>query len=872
MKGSEIRSAFINYFRDNGHVVVSSSSLVPQDDPTLLFANAGMNQFKNIFLGKAVRPYDRAVSCQKVVRAGGKHNDLENVGHTSRHHTFFEMLGNFSFGEYFKKEAISYAWDFLTRVLGLPTEKLFVSVYKDDDEAFNLWRDLTGLSEGKILRRGEKDNFWQMGDTGPCGPCSEIHIDQGPAVGCGKPECNPDCDCDRHLELWNLVFMQYNRDESGKLHLLPAPSVDTGMGLERIASVVQQVQSNYDTDLILPIIDYASKLARTEYDKNSSKGVSLRILADHARSSAFLIADGVLPSNDGRGYVLRRIMRRAMRHGSMLGMESLFFHKICTFVIDFMKDHYIELTDKRAFVEKLALSEEETFCRTLNSGLKIIQDEILNGVSEGGRIAGEVIFKLYDTHGFPVDILQDIAKDAGVTLDMDGFSDFMARQQERAKKAGLGGADHTVSDIIITLGSVHKSEFIGYEELNGSGNVSAVVVNDEERKSAGAGDIAVITDRTPFYPEGGGQTGDTGLILFPKGVMDVESAFRCGNAIIHKGKLISGTVSAGDAAEMTVNAEKRGASEKNHTATHLLHWALRQTLGEHIRQAGSLVSAEGLRFDFSHFRQVTQEELLKITELVNGMIAAGSAVVKRYESRESAIKGGAVALFGEKYGETVRVVEVEGASQELCGGCHTDNTSKLCAFVILSEGSVAAGVRRIEAVTGISALKRLILKSSILDELSQNLKISAGDVAGKVTELQLLVKERERLIKYYKAKELASEALESVKYARVINGIRVVTVKFSNLSGDELRKVVDTVIGWIKERGIVLAASVADGRVNFVCRISRDIVGKYKAGSLVKEVAKVAGGTGGGRDDMAQAGGKDINKVDEALEKLYGLI
>ncbi len=872
MKGSEIRAAFLKYFEERGHTAVSSSSLVPHDDPTLLFANAGMNQFKDIFLGKVARPYARATSCQKVVRAGGKHNDLENVGRTSRHHTFFEMLGNFSFGDYFKKEAISYAWDFLTRVLGLPADKLFVSVYNTDDEAFALWRDMIGLPEEKILRRGEKDNFWQMGDTGPCGPCSEIHIDQGPGTGCGRPECNPDCECDRHLELWNLVFMQYNRDENGTLHPLPAPSIDTGMGLERVTSVAQQVHSNYDTDLILPVIDYAAKLAGIEYGENDSKDVSLRVLADHARSTAFLIADGVLPSNDGRGYVLRRIMRRAMRHGSMLGMESIFFNKICTFVIDFMKEHYVELTDKRAFVEKVVLSEEEAFSRTLNTGLAMIQDEILDKLPEGAQVTGEMIFKLYDTHGFPVDLLKDILEDAGFTLDIDGFNKYMARQQELAKKAGLGGTGRAVSDIIIKLGSIHKSEFAGYEELKSPGKVLAIVADDKETQAAAAGKIDVIIDKTPFYPEGGGQTGDTGSISFPKGFMEVETTFRTGEAIIHRGRLVSGTACTGDMAELAVNAEKRGATEKNHTATHLLHKALQQVLGEHVRQAGSQVSPDGLRFDFTHFGQVMPEELAKITELVNRMIAMGSPVTKTFKSREAAIKEGAMALFGEKYGETVRVVEVKGVSQELCGGCHVNNTSEICAFVILSEGSVAAGMRRIEALTGAAAQTHLISRSYTLGRLASMLKSPADELEGKIAELQAAVKERDRQIKDYKAKEMAAEALESIKAARTIHGIRVVALKFAGVDASELRDTVDKVINTMKEKSVVLAASVAEDKVNFVCRVSSDIVGKYKAGALIKEVARVAGGTGGGRDDMAQAGGKDVAKVDEALEKLYSLI
>ncbi|MDR2104130.1 MAG: alanine--tRNA ligase, partial [Deferribacteraceae bacterium] len=581
MTGNEIRETFLRYFRERAHTVVDSSSLVPQDDPTLLFANAGMNQFKDAFLGKAERPYTRAASCQKVVRAGGKHNDLENVGRTSRHHTFFEMLGNFSFGDYFKKEAIRFAWNFLTEELKLPAEKLFVSIYKDDDEAFALWREI-GLSEDKILRRGEKDNFWQMGETGPCGPCSEIHIDQGPGTGCGRADCSPDCDCDRHLELWNLVFMQFNRDLDGVLHRLPKPSIDTGMGLERVASVVQQVKSNYDTDLILPIIYYIASMCGESYGDDNSKDISMRVIADHARSSTFLIADGVLPSNEGRGYVLRRIMRRAMRHGAIIGMDAVFFYKVCSFVIDFMKEHYAELADKKEYVEKVVISEENSFERTLNSGLKLIEDEIFSKQPTGSLVNGELIFKLYDTYGFPVDLQKDILEDAGYTLDMQGFNKQMAHQQEMARNSSLGLAASSISDEILKLSYRYKSEFIGYEKLSGETTVLAVV-GDE-----------IILAATPFYPEGGGQISDTGRIEAAGGSMLVQKVYRLESAIVHKG-VITGAIRADDRVLCKVDGGKRLAVSMNHTATHLLHKALRTVLGEHARQAGSYVSASGLR-------------------------------------------------------------------------------------------------------------------------------------------------------------------------------------------------------------------------------------------------------------------------------------
>lgn len=872
MTGKEIRSAFLKYFEERGHTVVPSSSLVPHDDPTLLFTNAGMNQFKDTFLGKFKRPYSRATSCQKVVRAGGKHNDLENVGRTSRHHTFFEMLGNFSFGDYFKKEAIVYAWDFLTNVMKLPQDKLFVSVYKDDDEAFDIWNKTIGLEPERIHRRGEKDNFWQMGDTGPCGPCSEIHIDQGPGTGCGRPDCSPDCECDRHLELWNLVFMQYNRDEKGTLHPLPKPSIDTGLGLERIASVVQQVQSNYDTDLILPIIDYASKLAGIEYGDDPDKDISLRVIADHSRSTTFLISDGVLPSNEGRGYVLRRIMRRAMRHGSNAGMEPIFFHKVCAFVIDFMKDHYIDLADKKSFVERIVQSEEEAFSRTLNAGLKMIREEIFAKLSKGSVIDGELVFKLYDTHGFPVDLLNDILEDAGYTADMEGFKQFMAVQQEKAKKAGLGGTGHAVSDTVIRLGSMLKTEFLGYDTLTAQAKVTAVIVNNAEAENATSGEAELILDKSPFYPEGGGQVGDTGRISSAGGYMEISSTYRSGDAIVHKGRIISGTIRKGDTVDCSVDAIKRHDTEKNHTTTHLLHKALQIVLGDHVRQAGSYVSSGALRFDFSHFGLMTEDELARVSDIVNDAIAAGYNVNKTLMSYDSAVKGGATALFGEKYGDTVRVVEVEGFSKELCGGTHVDNTAKIGSFVILSEASVAAGMRRIEALTGTAARKYFEQKNALVRSLTQQLKSPEQELLNRVADLQSHIKELEKELKANRSKDYMESVVEQIKASRSINGVSVITIKLMNLDMDELRAAADRVLDHVKKNVVILVGSVGEDKVNFVCRVSQDLIPKYKAGSLIREVAKVAGGSGGGRDDMAQAGGKDPAKIDAALEKIYSLI
>lgn len=872
MTGKEIRAEFLKYFEEHGHTVVSSSSLVPHDDPTLLFANAGMNQFKDTFLGKVKRPYSRATTCQKVVRAGGKHNDLENVGRTSRHHTFFEMLGNFSFGDYFKKEAITYAWDFLTRIAGLPKDKLFVSVYKDDDEAFALWRDMIGLEENRIHRRGEKDNFWQMGDTGPCGPCSEIHIDQGEGTGCGRPDCSPDCECDRHLELWNLVFMQYNRDEEGVLHPLPKPSIDTGMGLERVASVVQHVKSNYDTDLFIPIINYIAELAGIKYKDNEAKDVSVRVIADHARSTTFLISDGVLPSNEGRGYVLRRIMRRAMRHGNMLGITETFFYKVCLFVIEFMKDHYVELADKKAFVEKVVRSEEEAFSRTLNHGMKFIQEEIIDKNKPGTVITGDMVFKLYDTHGFPVDLLQDVLEDNSLTMDIEGFNKLMLIQQEKAQAAGLGISVKSVSDVMLSLGSTINTEFMGYTNLEAEGKVVAIFKDGASVNAAEMGEVEVVLDKTPFYAESGGQSGDSGTISFKNGQMIVNTTYRTGGMFVHKGRLLAGGIAVGDNAKANIDKDRREATAKNHTATHLLHKALQYVLGDHARQAGSSVSPSGLRFDFSHFGTITDEELLKIAGMVNAEIQNDDEVVTIEMPVDDAVKSGAMAIFGEKYGESVRVVTVGEYSKELCGGTHVTNTGKIGVFVILAESSVASGIRRIEAITGMEAWKYLYERDKTVNELSRLLKCPANEVYASVNSLQQNIKELNKEIKTMKDTENRSKALDQLKAARTVNGVTVVTMKFDGIGMEELRSVADDTIDRMKKNAVVLVAAVNEGKVSFVCKISKDLVGKYKAGALIKEVAKVAGGTGGGRDDMAQAGAKDPQKIDEALEKLHSLI
>ncbi|MGA1863280.1 alanine--tRNA ligase [Deferribacter thermophilus] len=871
MTGKEIREKFLKYFESKGHTRVPSSSLVPHNDPTLLFTNAGMNQFKDVFLGREKRDYTRACSCQKVVRAGGKHNDLENVGRTARHHTFFEMLGNFSFGDYFKKEAIEYTWEFLTNELNLPADKLYITVYKDDDEAFEIWNKHIGVPADRIYRMDEKDNFWAMGDTGPCGPCSEILIDQGPEIGCGRVDCDPYCDCDRHLELWNLVFMQYNRDESGKLNPLPKPSIDTGMGLERITAVVQKVPSNFDTDLIKPIIEYAAKLSNKNYGDNEKDDTSLRVIADHARATTFLISDGVLPSNEGRGYVLRRIMRRAMRHGKMLGFKEPFFYQVCEFVSDFMSDPYIELMDKKSYVSKVVKFEEERFNKTLETGLKIAE-ELLEKYRENKEIPGFEIFRLYDTYGFPVDLLQDIMEDNGYKLDLVGFDEEMKKQQERAKQAWAGSGESFIADIYKKLENQFKTEFIGYENTNSESSVLAIVKDDNETQEISeSSEFELILDQTPFYPESGGQVGDTGKIYNENCNIEVLDCKKVGNLIIHKCKLLNGKVKKGDKVTAVIDVEKRKNTERNHTATHLLHKALQMVLGDHVRQAGSLVAPDRLRFDFTHFAPVDDEEIKKIELLVNENIIKNIEVTKTIKPIEEAIKEGAMALFGEKYDKEVRVVEVPGFSKELCGGCHVERTGDIGLFKIVSEASVAAGIRRIEAVTGLEAVKFTQEINSIAKKSALLLKSNINDVPSKITELQEQLKNTQKELSKLQDKLNASKAEDILSNVKEINGVKVLAVKMDNTEINALRNFVDMAKAKIKS-GIVLVGSVNGDKVTFLCGVTKDLTSKYKAGDIVKEIAKITGGGGGGKPELAQAGGKNPEKIDEALNHIYSIL
>ena len=872
MQGNIIRERFLKFYESNNHKIVSSSPLLPIDDDTLLFANAGMNQFKNIFLGKEVRDYKRATTCQKVVRAGGKHNDLENVGRTARHHTFFEMLGNFSFGDYFKVDAIKFAWSFLTEELKLDTSKMFVTIYEEDDEAHGIWKDVIGLPVDKIHRRGKKDNFWQMGDTGPCGPCSEIFYDQGKGVGCNTPECDPECECDRHLEIWNLVFMQYNRDEKGEMTPLPKPSIDTGMGLERVAGIMQNVVSNYDTDLIKPIIEFIANDIGIKYGSNELNDVSMRVIADHSRATAFLIGDGVIPSSDGRGYVLRRIMRRAMRHGRLLGYENIFFYKVVLFVIDFMKGYYTELADKKEYIKGTVEKEERSFIKTLSSGLEILNSDIIPRSKTKGVIVGDDIFKLYDTYGFPVDLLEDIATDNNLSLDLVRFDTLMQEQQERAKAGGLGVKLDRVLDIFTTLGSKYQSEFLGYREsdFDNKGKVICIVNGEKEVATITAQDKAfLIFDKTSFYPEGGGQTGDVGSITADGIEFEVDDTFKVGDAIIHSGHLKKGMIEIGKELDQNINNDRRLKTEYNHTATHLLHKALQSTLGATVRQAGSNVDDESFRFDFTFDRALTDVEIESIEQQVNSEIFTSHKVVKEYMNKEEAIKTGATALFGERYSDTVRVVTIGDYSTELCGGCHIENTSEIGVFKIILEQSVASGVRRIEGLTSYKALAYLNDADRLRKDLLQLLKTQ--DIVKRVNDIFLELKSKDRNIRDLESKLVSINAEDMLSDIKTVNGINYITLRMDDSSIDNMRSLLDKAKQKVGS-GIVIMAGVSDSKGVLLIGVTKDITSKINANDIIKKANTITVVKGGGRPEMAQAGVDDVSKIDELLNSLIDII
>ncbi len=874
MTSDEIRRAFLNYFEERGHRIVRSSSLIPQNDPTLLFTNAGMVQFKSVFLGQETRDYKRAATSQKCVRAGGKHNDLEIVGKTARHHTFFEMLGNFSFGDYFKKEAIQMGWDLLLRQWRLPLEKMWITIYLDDDEAFQLWRAV-GVSEDRIVRLGEKDNFWAMGETGPCGPCSEIVIDQGEAVGCGRPDCRVGCDCDRFLELWNLVFVQFNRDSEGKLHPLAKPCIDTGMGLERISAVLQGVKSNYETDLFTPLFKEIETIAHVCYGENDRTDTSLRVIADHSRAATFLISDGVLPSNEGRGYVLRRIMRRAMRHGRMLGMDEPFLYRTVSKVVDLMKGAYPELRETEAFVSKVIQNEEERFSETLDSGLKILQ-EALEELRKKRKtiLSGEVAFRLYDTYGFPLDLTAEILQEKGMSFDEAGFAAQMEEQRQKSKLAGLGIGEGKTKEVYRRLASEGiRTTFLGYEETQSESRILRLVKGDEAVPFAVEGDeVEVVTEKTPFYGEAGGQVGDRGVIFHEEFSLEVENTIKpAEELIIHQAKVKRGRVKEGMSAVLQVDRERRRAITLNHTGTHLLQAVLREVLGDHVHQAGSLVSPERLRFDFIHFTSMKEEEIERVEALVNQKIRENLKLETKIMNVEEALQTGAMALFGEKYGEKVRVVMISEFSVELCGGTHSSRTGDIGLFKIVSESGVAAGVRRIEALTGEGAYRFVREEERELWEIGVALKSVPGELSSKIERLLERQRELEREVSSFQDKLSYQELSNLLPSIKEIKGVKLLSAKVDGKDVKRMREFVDQLKAKIGS-GIILLGGQSENKVSLILGVTPDLTHRFHAGELIKKIAVHVGGTGGGRPDFAQAGGTDSKKLDEALKAIEDLI
>ncbi len=856
MKSSaELRKSFLDYFAERGHQVVPSSPLVPANDPTLLFTNAGMVQFKEVFLGRERRPYITAASSQRCVRAGGKHNDLENVGYTARHHTFFEMLGNFSFGDYFKREAIEYAWDYLTRVLAIPAERLWITVYTEDDEAAAIWLDHVGVDPERFSRCGEKDNFWSMGDTGPCGPCSEIFYDHGPDVA-GGPPGSPDEDGDRYIEIWNLVFMQYDRDANGKLSPLPRPSVDTGMGLERLAAVMQGVHSNYDIDLFRALIEAAA--VTTGHPDRESK--SLRVIADHIRSSAFLVADGVTPSNEGRGYVLRRIIRRAVRHGYQLGCEDPFFFRLVAPLVSEMGEAYPELAKAQAQVERVLRVEEERFAETLEQGMRIL-DQAIGGLP-GTEIPGETVFKLYDTFGFPTDLTADIGRERGLSLDMAGFEREMGAQRARARAASQFGAAGGAA-----LELEGATEFKGYERLDAEGRVVGVYSSGEPRDGLSAGEQGIVVlDVTPFYAESGGQVGDRGWLVGDGVRVAVLDAQKQGPEVVgHVVRVEEGALRIGDRVVARVDAERRRATALNHSATHLLHAALRQVLGEHVQQKGSLVDPERLRFDFSHFEPISREQLLEIERLVNREIRENHLVETRIMSLDDAKASGAMALFGEKYADQVRVLRMGDFSTELCGGTHVRAAGDIGLFKIVSEGGIASGVRRIEAITGAAALAWVEADEDRLLRLSGLVKGGRDDLDIKVSQLVERNKRLEKELQDLKSRLASAAGQDLAAQALDVGGVKVLAARLEGADPKGLRDTMDQLKNKLGSAVVVLATET-DGKVSLVAGVTKDLTGRMKAGDLIKAVAEKVGGRGGGRPDMAQAGGTDPAGIPAALD------
>ena len=876
MTGQELREKFLRYFEEKGHTRVAGSSLVPHDDPTLLFVNAGMVQFKKVFMGEESRSYHRATTAQPSVRAGGKHNDLENVGYTARHHTFFEMLGNFSFGDYFKAEAIRFAWDFLTKELHLDPQKLWVTVYQDDDEAARLWDQIEDLPKGRIVRMGEKDNFWAMGDTGPCGPCSEIHLDQGPEVGCGRPDCHLGCDCDRFLELWNLVFMQFYRAADGTMTKLPKPSIDTGMGLERVSAVLQGKHNNFDCDLFTPLIEHVAQISGRRYHENRQDDISMRVIADHARATTFLVADGVLPSNEGRGYVLRRIMRRAIRYGRMLGLAD-FFHGTCALVTEQMGPAYPHLNNTKALLEQVVTHEESRFGETLDQGLQRLDQEIRRVKKEQGdkaRLDGEFVFKLYDTYGFPVDIVRDAAIEQGISFDEQGFDAAMQRQREMSRKSWKGtDVSHLDAGVLDLDSQGLKSSFTGYESTTGEAVILGMVDDSGalvSRAEAGA-KLKLLVDKTPFYAVKGGQEGDQGEITWSGGRFVVESTVApLEGLILHEGTVQQGTLATGGQVTMQVSP-RRNDTAGNHTATHLLHAAMKNILGEHVRQAGSSVDHNRLRFDFTHFSPLSDGEIFTIEQMVNDQIRRNTPVMTEVLDREAAIAGGATALFGEKYGDQVRVVQIGEFSKELCGGTHVRRTGDIGMFKIVSETGIAAGVRRIEALTGSAALRWMQEMVRAANAVSEAAGVPLEAVPDKMQALFKRQKELEKQIAALNANLALADMDELLAQTSEVQGIPLLACRVPLDSVKTLREIGDKVRAKMPN-GIIVLGGDCDGKAALLTLVSPEYNKSIKAGELVNRVAAIVGGKGGGRPDMAQAGGTMPDKLNESIAAVPGIV
>jgi alanyl-tRNA synthetase len=865
---NDLRRAFIQYFEQQGHRAVPSAPLIPQADPTLLFTNAGMNQFKRVFLGEETRAYNRAVTVQKCLRAGGKHNDLENVGYTRRHHTFFEMLGNFSFGDYFKEDAIRFGWEFLTSVVGLSKDRMWITIFREDDEADRLWRKI-GVSPSRIVRCGEKDNFWQMADTGPCGPCSELHFDQGPSV---PGDATPNGEGDRVIEIWNLVFMQFNRDSAGTLNPLPKPSIDTGMGLERLTAVAQGRLSNYDSDLFAPLLAAIGSRAGAQYGAVEQADRSMRVIADHLRAITFLMADGVLPSNEGRGYVLRRILRRAARHGRLLGITEPFLHELTATVVEQMGEAYHELRPAAGTVAEATRGEEERFIATLDQGLPILND-MLTKVRASGQnmLSGTEIFKLYDTYGFPMDLIAEACREQDIRLDETGFEAAIEEQRTRARKTGGFEGETARPALSEVAARVGTTAFVGYEHLNSEGVVQALLKGDRLVKDAREGDdIEVVLDVTPFYAEGGGQAGDQGLLTGPDGRVEIRETTRpVPTLIVHKGVVTSGSIREGERLQLSVNRRTRHDAARNHTATHLVHAALRDLLGPHVKQYGSLVAPNRLRFDFAHFRPLASRDIDEIESIVNEQVRQDQPVQTDVMGVQEAVAGGALAFFGDKYGDQVRVVHIDTFSKELCGGTHCRRTGEIGLFRIVSESGVAAGVRRIECLTGSGALDSLKRLEADVRELSDLLKVAPGEVVARTRKLNEQLKEKERELAEVKLKMASTSSGDA--QAREIKGVQVHAQRTDGLDVNGMRALADQLRDKLRS-GVVALGAANDGKVSLLVVVTKDLVGRLKAGELIKEMATEVGGTGGGRPEMAQAGGKNPEGLGTALEKVFGLV